>query len=282
MQITVATRQVSPLLNSVVGRSPLRVSAQQIALAKAHGIVTPITVRGGDPDYELLAGLKTWHLARVAEIDELPAFLISDISEERARELAAIDQGRDQSPLADARLIDRLRRGGMPMKHAAATLGVERQVAYQLVSLLTLSEEVQHLVDGGELKISVARQLTKLDGRTQLGIARTVIRDDLSSRQASALIKARTGQGPAHAVVAAAEIVDPDLKNTLRRTQRLDRRTGQTDRQGRGGHGQCRLRQPGDTRRPARTPSLGWPCLLTRVRRFRDSRPTTPAISFVP
>lgn len=160
-----------------------------------HGMVQPVVVRvreaGG---YELIAGERRWRAARLAGLATIPA-LLRDADAGGRLELALVENmlREDLSPIevaqACAALIEDF---GQTHQEVATRLGRSRPAVSNLIRLLELPDDLQLLIDSGELSEGHGRAILMADGpRAQRLLAERVLRDGLSVRQTEQLARVR-------------------------------------------------------------------------------------------
>jgi len=160
---------------------------------RRHGVVQPVVVRlreaGG---YELIAGERRWRAAGLAGLDQIPA-IVRDADLGTRLELALVENllREDLSPIevaqACATLVEDF---GQTQQDVAARLGRSRPAVSNLLRLLELPEEIQGMIDRGELSEGHGRAILMADGpRAQRLLAEHVIREGLSVRQAEQLAR---------------------------------------------------------------------------------------------
>lgn len=170
-----------------------------VASVKQHGVLQPILVRrdAKDPNrYELVAGERRWRAAQAARLHEIPA-VVRDLSDTESLELALIEnlQREDLTPIEEARAYRRLMTEfGHTQEKLAQALGKSRSALANTVRLLELPEEVQRLIETGQLSAGHGRLLVGRADATLL--AGDWVRGKLSVREAEAAMEqARGGPG---------------------------------------------------------------------------------------
>lgn len=167
---------------------------------KAHGVMQPILARAlTDGGYEIVAGERRWRAARLAGLTEVPA-LVRDVGDNDALALALIEniQREDLNALEQAVAIQRLiREFGMTHQTAAQALGRSRSAVTNLLRLLELASPVQELVRDGKIDMGHARALLGLPAAQQIALARRIVAERLSVREAeravASLVRATPG-----------------------------------------------------------------------------------------
>ena len=167
------------------------------ASIKAQGVVQPIVARpisgkGSEQRYEIVAGERRWRAAQLAGLAEIPA-VIREIPDEAAIAMALIEniQRENLNPLEEARALDRLiREFELTHAEAAKAVGRSRASVSNLLRLQDLSDKVKPLLEERQLEMGHARALLSISNATQqLDIARQVVRKGLSVRETERLVK---------------------------------------------------------------------------------------------
>ena len=160
-----------------------------------HGIVQPILVRQitdddlGGAKYEIIAGERRWRAAQKAGLHEIPV-LIRNVEDREALEIAIIEnvQRTDLNPVEEATGYQQLMNEyDYSQNDLAQIIGKSRSHVANTLRLLKLPQEVRELVANGELSAGHARTLVTSDD--PIILARRIIKEGLSVRQAEALAK---------------------------------------------------------------------------------------------
>lgn len=160
---------------------------------RSAGMIQPILVRAKAGGFELIAGERRLRAAQIAGLKKIPA-LVRDVSDRQAAEIALIEnlQREDLKPLERARAYQQYleTQGGTP-EELAHRLGESRANVANYIRLLSLPEEIQQMLEWGELGMGHARALIGVrDPQRQLSLARLAVRRNLAVRQVEALAKA--------------------------------------------------------------------------------------------
>jgi ParB family chromosome partitioning protein len=180
------------------------------ASIRRHGVLQPLLVSEDGPDrYLVITGERRLRAARKAGLETVPAVIRERLDSAAQLELALVEnlQRRDLTPLEEARAFEHLRTSlGLTQAEIAERVAMDRSTVANALRLLKLPEEVQAMVDAGELSAGHARTLLAFDGdEDRCRWARRVVQTGLSVReleQAAAAAKApepaaRTGRRPA-------------------------------------------------------------------------------------
>jgi len=164
---------------------------------KAQGVVQPIVARpisgkGKEQRYEIVAGERRWRAAQLAGLAEIPA-VIRQIPDEAAIAMALIEniQRENLNPLEEARALDRLiREFDLTHAEAAKAVGRSRASVSNLLRLQDLSDKVKPLLEDRQLEMGHARALLSISNATQqLDAARQVAKKGLSVRETERLVR---------------------------------------------------------------------------------------------
>lgn len=161
---------------------------------KAQGVVQPIVVRplSSTPgQYEIVAGERRWRAAQLAELHEIPA-VIREITDQEAMAVALIEniQRQELNPIEEAKALVRLvEEFGLTHQEAADAVGRSRVSVSNLLRLLTLNDDVKHLLEDGELEMGHARAILGLETTKQMQAAREVVKKGLSVRETEQFVR---------------------------------------------------------------------------------------------
>ena len=181
---------------------------------RAQGVMQPIVVRPiGIDRYEIIAGERRWRAAQLAGLETIPA-LIRDVPDESAIAMALIEniQREDLNAIEEAQALVRLQQEfGLTQQQVADAVGKPRSTVTNLMRLMTLEQEVQKLLEHGDLEMGHARALLGLEGHRQTEAARTSVVKGMTVRQTEALVR-RLQQQQGKPEQATAHRVDPDTR----------------------------------------------------------------------
>lgn len=161
---------------------------------KAQGVVQPIVVRplSSTPgQYEIVAGERRWRAAQLAELHEIPA-VIREITDQEAMAVALIEniQRQELNPIEEAKALVRLvEEFGLTHQEAADAVGRSRVSVSNLLRLLTLNNDVKHLLEDGQLEMGHARAILGLETTKQMQAAREVVKKGLSVRETEQFVR---------------------------------------------------------------------------------------------
>ena len=181
---------------------------------RAQGVIQPIVVRSvGIDSYEIIAGERRWRAAQQAGLDTIPA-LIRDVPDEAAVAMALIEniQREDLNAIEEAQALVRLQQEfSLTQQQVADAVGKPRSTVTNLMRLMTLEQDVQKLLEHGDLEMGHARALLGLEGHSQVEAARAAVAKGMTVRQTEALVR-RLQQQQERPEQAATNRVDPDTK----------------------------------------------------------------------
>ncbi len=211
--------------------------AQSIA---ATGVVQPVVVRevpGGR--YQLIMGERRWRASQIAGKSTIPA-IVRQVSDEQAMEMTIVEnlQRADLNPMEQARAFERLSREfKMTQEQMAQRTGKDRTSISNFLRLLKLPDDIQRLVEAGQLSFGHARALLALDSPGMMtGVTATILARSMSVRQTEAFVQGLLNpesKPKRTAPVPAAQ--DPNVHEAQDRLQRrLGLKVHIEDRGGRG------------------------------------------------
>lgn len=162
-----------------------------------HGVLQPLLLRpmvsGG---YRIVAGERRWRASRMAGLTEVPA-VVREMTDGEEMLFALIEnlQREDLSPLEEAKgyqqLIDVQ---GMTQEEAAAAVGKSRPAVANALRLLNLPEDIQEMVERGEISAGHARTLLSFKSEEEMQLAAERAKAGASVRELEAMAK-KSGRG---------------------------------------------------------------------------------------
>lgn len=159
---------------------------------RVQGVMQPIVVRPvGVDSYEIIAGERRWRATQLAGLETIPA-IIRDVPDESAIAMALIEniQREDLNAIEEAQALIRLQQEfELTQQQVADAVGKSRTTITNLMRLMSLEQEVQTLLEHGDLEMGHARALLGLEGRVQLDAARTAVAKGMTVRQTEALVR---------------------------------------------------------------------------------------------
>jgi ParB family chromosome partitioning protein len=204
----------------------------------AMGVIEPIIVRpAANGRYTIVAGERRWKAALMADKDTVPA-VVRNMSNQQAMEMTIVEnlQREDLGIMDQARAYHRLSQEfALTQDDVATRTGKERSTVANYLRLLKLPDDVQKLIDKGDLSFGHAKVLMTMPpsaASLMTELARRIIQRGLTVRQAE---EAVTNLVQARPAAKKERIVDPNVRQaeeTLRRA--LGVRVMINDKRGRG------------------------------------------------
>ncbi|MDP6386931.1 MAG: ParB/RepB/Spo0J family partition protein [Planctomycetota bacterium] len=158
-----------------------------------HGLLQPVCVRAQGDRYRIIAGERRWRAARLAGLSEIPVRVVEGVDETRALELALVEnlQREDLDPMEKAKgYRDLIDRAGLTQDQVGAKVGMNRATVANHLRLLDLPKEAQDALVAGLVTMGHARALLgAADSKAIPTLLGKIVREDLSVRQAEALVK---------------------------------------------------------------------------------------------
>tara|TARA_R110001583_G_scaffold116631_2_gene267420 strand:+ start:4350 stop:5258 length:909 start_codon:yes stop_codon:yes gene_type:complete len=158
----------------------------------AQGIIQPIVVREtGHQKYEIIAGERRWRAAKIVGLSTIPC-LIKNVEDDAAIAIALIEniQRENLNSMEEAialkRIVDEFE---LTHQQVAQAVGKSRTAVSNLLRLNNLNEDVQILLEHGDLEMGHARALLVCEGTLQSELAKTVVSKALSVRETEKLVK---------------------------------------------------------------------------------------------
>lgn len=166
--------------------------AELTASLKQTGLLQPVLVRRkGDGIYELISGERRWRAAKDAGLETIQA-VIRNCGDEESIVLALVEnlQREDLNPIEMAKAFHRMvSEFGLTQDVIAQRVGCERSSIANIVRLLNLPVEVQHLIEGDELSLGHAKVILGLSSPAeQLRVAQLVVTRNLSVRETEKIV----------------------------------------------------------------------------------------------
>lgn len=162
---------------------------------REKGVIQPIVVRPvSDGQYQIVAGERRWRASQSARLHEIPA-IVRDYSDRDIIEIAIIEniQRADLDPIEEAAAYQKLIDAhGYSQEEIARSLGKSRSHVSNMIRLLALSPEIMSYLTQGQISMGHARALLTVSDPSK--IARKIVSDGLSVRQAEALARDERGE----------------------------------------------------------------------------------------
>ncbi len=164
---------------------------------KVQGVMQPIVVRPIGPEkFEIIAGERRWRATQLAGLDTIPA-IIREVSDEAAIAMALIEniQREDLNAMEEALSLSRLQQEfGLTQQQVADAVGKSRSTVTNLLRLISLRDDVQRMLEHGDLELGHAKALLGLPVEHQSQAASTVVSKGMSVRQTEALVRSLLSQ----------------------------------------------------------------------------------------
>ena len=190
--VTVKLSEIEP------NREQPRKEFDQEALAELadsisqHGVLQPLLLRpmvsGG---YRIVAGERRWRAARMAGLTEVPA-VVREMTDAEEMLFALIEnlQREDLTPLEEARgYRELIARQGFTQEEVSKTVGKSRPAVTNALRLLNLPEDLQELLEKGEITAGHARTLLSFQDEDEMRAAAKKAKDGASVRELEAMAK---------------------------------------------------------------------------------------------
>ena len=153
------------------------------------GILQPILVRKIDNQYQIIAGERRWQAAKRVGLKEIPV-IIKDIDDTQLFEIAVIEniQRQNLTPIEEALAFEKfIKELNYTQEKLAQRIGKSRSYIANAIRLLQLPEDVKQLIK--EKKLSAGHARTIINSKNPSELARKIINENLSVRQAEELVK---------------------------------------------------------------------------------------------
>ena len=157
-----------------------------------HGVLQPLLLRplltGG---YRIVAGERRWRAARMAGLTEVPA-VVREMSDTEEMLFALIEnlQREDLTPLEEARgyrtLIDAQ---DFTQEEVSQAVGKSRPAITNALRLLNLPEDIQQMLENGEITAGHARTLLSFKREEDMRLGAKRAKEGTSVRELEALAK---------------------------------------------------------------------------------------------
>ena len=157
-----------------------------------HGVLQPLLLRplltGG---YRIVAGERRWRAARMAGLTEVPA-VVREMSDTEEMLFALIEnlQREDLTPLEEARGYRTLIEAqDLTQEEVSQAVGKSRPSITNALRLLNLPEDIQEMLERGEITAGHARTLLSFPTEEGMRLGAQKAKDGASVRELEALAK---------------------------------------------------------------------------------------------
>ena len=158
-----------------------------------QGLIQPITVRETpEGRFEIISGERRYRASKLAGLEKIPAY-IREVDDQRSLEMALIEniQRENLNPIEIAlsyrRMIEEL---GFRQEDLGNRIGKSRSNVTNYLRLLNLPTEIQTGLILGVVTVGQVRPLVPVtDPALQMEIYQKILEDNLSAREAEALVK---------------------------------------------------------------------------------------------
>lgn len=154
---------------------------------KQQGVIQPIIVEKDNDLYTVIAGERRYRASRLAGLTEIPV-IIRSFTEEEKLEIALIEniQREDLNPIEEARAYKQLiERNNISQDSLSKKIGKKRSTIANMLRLLSLPEDMQVSIAGGELSPGHARAiLSVVNPADQRILYNRILNEFLSVREA--------------------------------------------------------------------------------------------------
>lgn len=157
-----------------------------------HGVLQPLLLRpmlsGG---YRIVAGERRWRAARMAGLSEVPA-LVREMTDAEEMVFALIEnlQREDLTPLEEARGYRTLiETQNFTQEEVSQTVGKSRPAITNALRLLNLPEDIQQMLENGEISAGHARTLLSFKTENDMRYGAQKARQGASVRELENLAK---------------------------------------------------------------------------------------------
>jgi ParB family chromosome partitioning protein len=193
LSVNLPISQVEPGLNQPRKNFDEEALADLADSIKRHGVLQPLTVRRlSSGYYQIIAGERRWRAARMAGLEQIPATII-EADNRKVMELGLIEnlQREDLNPMEEAAGYRALIQDyGLTQEEAAQQVSKSRPAIANALRLLSLPQEVQWLVEQGNLSAGHGRAILSLpDQSDQIAVAKDVMDRKLSVRETEELVR---------------------------------------------------------------------------------------------
>ncbi len=164
------------------------------ASIKEVGLLQPVVLTAADDGYQLIAGERRWRAAKRAGLVDIPAVIRETAGRSTLVEaLVENVQRQDLTAIEEAHAYQQLLENhGMTQEQVADRVGKSRPTVSNTLRLLQLVDEIQEMVDAGDLSAGHARALVGVEDTMYALHLATKARDEgWSVRQMEDAVRSR-------------------------------------------------------------------------------------------
>lgn len=213
--------------------------AELAASIDAAGVVQPVVVRPGkNGRYTLITGERRWLASKQAGKHTVPA-IVREVSDLQTMEMTVVEnlQRADLNPMEQARAYERLSREfHLTQEQMAERTGKDRATVANFLRLLRLPDDVQQLVESGQLSFGHARALLALPSPDAIAAAaQRVLALGLNVRATESMVQGLLHPEGKVRQDKAAKPVDPNVRHAQDQLRRsLGLKVTIEDKRGKG------------------------------------------------
>jgi ParB family transcriptional regulator, chromosome partitioning protein len=163
---------------------------------REHGVLQPILVREFDGAYQLIAGERRWLAAQRAGLTQIPCRVV-DVIDQTAFDYA-LEENLKRKDLTDIEKAMSFRQYldhfHCSIEELGKQLSMSRSAVSNILRLLELTESVRNALSAGKISSGHARSLLPLPEADQLAVCGQIQAEQLSVRQAEAIVRTLLGR----------------------------------------------------------------------------------------
>lgn len=185
--------EISPNPNQPRQKFDEEALMELVASIKEKGILTPVTVQEKSGKYILIAGERRLRAAKLADLSEIPAYIIEVEDDAEMMEMALIEniQRENLNSIEEAEAYAILNsKYGISQEEVAKSVGKKRVTVTNSLRLLNLPPDVKKSIKNGEISAGHGRAILMMkSSQAQIKLWKQIIHKNLSVRGAEALAK---------------------------------------------------------------------------------------------
>lgn len=167
------------------------------ASIKEKGVITPITVRADGEKYTLIAGERRMRACKMANLEEIPAYVIEVTGEAEMMEVALIEniQRENLNPLEESEAYAVLQgQFNLSQSDIATAVGKSRVTITNSLRLLRLPPHIKKSLRNGDISAGHGRAILAMKITPAMNkLWRRILAGKLSVRAAEFMVKNRAG-----------------------------------------------------------------------------------------